>query len=52
MTADQFDKIISIDATAWRHEIDLHGELFEKLSYHLPEELQLLKTQLEARLAA
>ena len=52
VTAEQFDRIISIDAAAWRHELDLHGELFQKLSYHLPEELQLLKTQLEARLAA
>jgi phosphoenolpyruvate carboxykinase (GTP) len=52
VTEAQFDKIISIDHAAWRHEIDLHGELFQKLSYHLPEELQLLKTQLEARLSA
>jgi phosphoenolpyruvate carboxykinase (GTP) len=44
--------ITSIDSAVWRHEIDLHGELFQKLSYHLPVELESLKATLEARLAA
>jgi phosphoenolpyruvate carboxykinase (GTP) len=52
VTEKQFDMITSIDSAAWRHEIDLHGELFQKLSYHLPPELQSLKTTLEARLVA
>jgi phosphoenolpyruvate carboxykinase (GTP) len=52
VTEQQFDMITSIDSAAWRHEIDLHGELFQKLSYHLPVELESLKATLEARLAA
>ena len=48
----QFDRITSLDKPAWEAELKLHSELFEKLKYHLPQELQATKAQLEQRLAA
>jgi phosphoenolpyruvate carboxykinase (GTP) len=50
-TQESFDKITSIDKDAWREELKLHDELFEKLAYHLPQELVATKQQLEQRLA-
>jgi phosphoenolpyruvate carboxykinase (GTP) len=50
-TQEQFDTITSIDKAAWREELKLHEELFNLLSYHLPEELVANKEQLEKRLA-
>ncbi len=51
-TQEQFDTITSIDKAAWNEEIKLHTELFEKLAYHLPQELVETKAALEKRLAA
>jgi phosphoenolpyruvate carboxykinase (GTP) len=51
-TQQQFDRITSIDKAAWEAELKLHSELFDKLKYHLPKELEEAKTQLEKRLAA
>jgi len=48
----EFGKITSIDAEAWQQEFALHEELFEKLAYHLPEELRQTKDALRAKLAA
>jgi phosphoenolpyruvate carboxykinase (GTP) len=48
---DQFDSVISIDRQAWAEELKLHGELFEQLAYHLPEELRQTKAQIAQRLA-
>ena len=50
-TQQQFDTITSIDKAAWRDELKLHTELFEKLAYHLPQELTDHKAALEKRLA-
>jgi phosphoenolpyruvate carboxykinase (GTP) len=47
-----YNKITSIDKAAWRHELTLHAELFEKLKHHLPAELEAIKSDLEKRLAA
>ncbi len=47
-----FDKITSIEAAAWKKELELHAELFKQLEYHLPAELGMVKSQLEKRLAA
>jgi phosphoenolpyruvate carboxykinase (GTP) len=50
-SADQFNKVTSIDKAAWQEEMKLHDQLFEQLSYHLPKELVETKKALEARLA-
>jgi phosphoenolpyruvate carboxykinase (GTP) len=49
-TAEQFNKVTSIDMAAWQDEMKLHDQLFEQLSYHLPKELVNAKKALEARL--
>jgi phosphoenolpyruvate carboxykinase (GTP) len=51
-TQQQFDTITSIDKAAWNDELKLHEELFEKLAYHLPQELVATKADLEKRLAS
>ncbi|WP_402719733.1 phosphoenolpyruvate carboxykinase (GTP) [Janthinobacterium rivuli] len=51
-TQQQFDTITSIDKAAWVEELKLHTELFEKLAYHLPQELADHKAALEKRLSA
>ncbi|WP_219135830.1 phosphoenolpyruvate carboxykinase (GTP) [Janthinobacterium sp. UMAB-60] len=51
-TQQQFDTITSIDKAAWREELKLHTQLFEKLAYHLPQELADHKAALEKRLSA
>jgi phosphoenolpyruvate carboxykinase (GTP) len=48
---EQFAKITSIDKDAWREELKLHNELFDKLAYHLPQELVAAKEKLEKKLA-
>lgn len=50
-SAEQFNKVTSIDKAAWKEEMKLHDQLFEQLSYHLPKELVETKNALEARLA-
>jgi phosphoenolpyruvate carboxykinase (GTP) len=50
-TEAQFSQITSIDKDAWREELKLHSELFDKLAYRLPQELVATKQQLESRLA-
>jgi phosphoenolpyruvate carboxykinase (GTP) len=50
-TQAQFDTITSIDKAAWVEELKLHTELFEKLAYHLPQELADHKAALEKRLS-
>jgi phosphoenolpyruvate carboxykinase (GTP) len=47
----QFDSIIDADPAAWKEELALHQELFDKLAYHLPAELSATKQKLEAALA-
>ena len=48
----QFQQATSIDPEAWRAELELHGELFRQLAYHLPVELTETKSRIESRLAA
>jgi phosphoenolpyruvate carboxykinase (GTP) len=49
-TEEQFKQITSIDKDAWREELKLHSELFEKLAYHLPQDLVATKAKLEQQL--
>jgi phosphoenolpyruvate carboxykinase (GTP) len=50
-TAEQFAKVISLDAAAWKEELALHDELFTKLAHGLPQALPDAKTRLEERLS-
>ena len=47
----QFTQITSIDKNAWAEELKLHGELFDKLAYRLPQELVATRDRLEKQLA-
>ena len=51
-TPAQFATVTHMDKADWKHEIALHTELFTQLAYHLPQELNTTKAQLEQRLAA
>jgi phosphoenolpyruvate carboxykinase (GTP) len=48
---EKFNTITSIDVSAWQQEFKLHNELFEKLSYGLPEHLLMIKASFESRLS-
>ena len=51
-TRADFDHITSIDNAAWKNEVALHAELFERLEHHLPAALAEVKQSLTDRLAA
>jgi len=50
-SAAQFDQVTSVDAAAWRAELGLHAELFQKLAHRLPSEMKATKAAIEERLA-
>ncbi|MCX5542892.1 phosphoenolpyruvate carboxykinase (GTP) [Paraburkholderia sp. CNPSo 3076] len=49
-TQEQFEQVISVDADAWRAELALHAELFDKLAHGLPQVLKDARKALETRL--
>ena len=51
-SVQEFEQVSSIDKDAWKEELKLHDELFEKLSYGLPDELKQAKARLAAALEA
>jgi phosphoenolpyruvate carboxykinase (GTP) len=50
--AEQFDTVMSIDKADWQAELGLHGELFDMLKHHLPQELVTTREELSERVAA
>ena len=50
-TRSQYDAVTSIDAAAWQHELQSHGELFDLLASRLPAQLLSTKAQFERKLA-
>jgi phosphoenolpyruvate carboxykinase (GTP) len=50
-TQAQYLQVTQVDPEAWRHEVGLHGELFQQLAYHLPAELAAVKAGIEQRLS-
>ena len=51
-TREQFERVISVQDSAWREELELHDELFTRLAQGLPTELAETKAEIEKRLAA
>jgi phosphoenolpyruvate carboxykinase (GTP) len=50
-SAAQYEQVTSLDPEAWKTELALHDELFQKLAHHLPAEMTATKTKIEQRLA-
>ena len=44
----QYDSVIGVDRAAWRQELSMHDELFQRLAWHLPTAL----TDVRARIAS
>jgi phosphoenolpyruvate carboxykinase (GTP) len=51
-TREQFERVISVQNSAWRAELELHDELFTKLAPGLPAELAETKAALEKKVLA
>jgi phosphoenolpyruvate carboxykinase (GTP) len=51
-TREQFERVISVQESAWRAELELHDELFTKLAQGLPSELAETKAAIEKRISA
>ncbi len=50
-TPAQYEQVASVDREAWREELALHDELFDKLKARLPRALSETKAKFESRLA-
>ncbi len=50
-TPAQYEQVASVDREAWREELALHEELFDKLKARLPQALSETKAKFESRLA-
>ena len=51
-TREQFERVISVQDSAWRAELELHDELFTKLAQGLPAELAETKAAIGKRVSA
>jgi phosphoenolpyruvate carboxykinase (GTP) len=51
-TREQFERVVSVQDSAWRAELELHDELFAKLAQGLPAELAETKAAIEKRVSA
>jgi phosphoenolpyruvate carboxykinase (GTP) len=47
---EQFATITSVDSAAWKQELTLHQQLFDRLAHHLPPELLEIKAALLQKL--
>lgn len=47
---EQFASVTDMNPADWKAELDLHTEHFNKLAYHLPQELVDTKVKMEARI--
>jgi phosphoenolpyruvate carboxykinase (GTP) len=47
-----YQQITSIDIQAWKEELSLHAELFEKLAHRLPSQLDQTRRRLLQILSA
>jgi len=47
-SAAQFDSVTNIDRAAWRDELQLHTQHFDKLAWHLPPQLLAVRDRLQA----
>jgi len=47
---EQFEAVTDMNPEHWKAELALHAEHFEKLAYHLPQELVQAKDQMAARI--
>ena len=47
---EQYQSVSSIDRSAWRSELVLHGELFQQLASRLPSQLLATKARIEQQL--
>ncbi len=47
---EQFESVTDMNPEHWKAELAMHTELFQKLAYHLPQELIDTKGKMEARL--
>jgi phosphoenolpyruvate carboxykinase (GTP) len=52
LSSDQFKKSIAVNADDWKLELELHQELFDKLSERLPKEIFETRTKIENRFQA
>ncbi|MCM2492588.1 phosphoenolpyruvate carboxykinase (GTP) [Burkholderia glumae] len=50
-TPEQYQQVASVDRDAWRDELALHDELFDRLKARLPKALADTRARFEARLA-
>ncbi len=50
-TREQFDSVSHLDPAAWQQELALHGELFQQLAHHLPQQLLDTRERMLKRLA-
>ncbi|WP_213765100.1 phosphoenolpyruvate carboxykinase (GTP) [Caballeronia sp. dw_19] len=51
-TREQFERVISVQDSAWRAELELHDELFAKLAQGMPAELAETKAAFGKRVSA